>query len=180
LPAPVNLQGRAFIQQGQIKPGLVILDEAMVAVIAGELSAIMTGLIYCSVIEACQQVYALSRAREWTSALSRWCEQQPQMVAFTGTCLVRRAEILQFNGAWPDAMTEAHRACKRSQEANREPLVQRSISRPRSIACGGSLPRPRRRTASATRLDANRSPDLLCSGRLRDARTRPPRRSAAS
>jgi ATP/maltotriose-dependent transcriptional regulator MalT len=116
-----HLQGRALIQQGQIKPGLVILDEAMVAVIAGELSAIMTGLIYCSVIEACQQVYALSRAREWTSALSRWCEQQPQMVAFTGTCLVRRAEILQFNGAWPDAMTEAHRACKRSQEANREP-----------------------------------------------------------
>jgi ATP/maltotriose-dependent transcriptional regulator MalT len=99
----------------------VILDEAMLAVSAGELSPIMTGLIYCSVIEACQQVYALSRAREWTSALFRWCQQQPEMVAFTGTCLVRRAEILQLRGAWPDAMTEAHRACARSQEANKEP-----------------------------------------------------------
>jgi DNA-binding CsgD family transcriptional regulator len=116
-----HLQGRALIQQGQIKPGRVILDEAMLAVSAGELSPIMTGLIYCSVIEACQQVYALSRAREWTSALFRWCQQQPEMVAFTGTCLVRRAEILQLRGAWPDAMTEAHRACARSQEANKEP-----------------------------------------------------------
>lgn len=116
-----HLQGRSLIQQGRIRAGLVLLDEAMLAVIAGELSPIMTGLIYCSVIEACQQVYALSRAREWTSALSRWCEHQPQMVAFTGTCLVHRAEILQFRGAWPHAMTEAHRACERSQEANRKP-----------------------------------------------------------
>jgi len=116
-----HLQGRALIQRGQIKAGLVLLDEAMLAVIAGELSPIITGLIYCSVIEACQQVYALSRAREWTSALSRWCEQQPEMVAFTGTCLVRRAEILQFHGAWPDAMTEACRACERSEQANQKP-----------------------------------------------------------
>lgn len=116
-----HLQGRALIKQGQIKSGLALLDEAMLAVTAGELSPIMTGLIYCSVIEACHEVYALSRAREWTSALSRWCGQQPDMVAFTGTCLVRRAEILQVHGAWPDAMTEACRACERSQGANRNP-----------------------------------------------------------
>jgi DNA-binding CsgD family transcriptional regulator len=93
----------------------------MLAVIAGELSPIITGLIYCSVIEACQHVYALGRAREWTAALSQWCEQQPDVVAFTGTCLVRRAEILQLHGAWPDAMTEACRACERSERANRTP-----------------------------------------------------------
>jgi len=116
-----HIQGRALMQQGQIKAGLVLLDEAMVAVLAGELSPIMTGLIYCSVIEACQQVYALSRAREWTDALSRWCEQQPQLAAFTGKCLIYRAEVLQFHGAWPNAMTEARRACERSQKAQRNP-----------------------------------------------------------
>jgi DNA-binding CsgD family transcriptional regulator len=88
----------------------------MLAVIDGELSPIVTGLIYCSVIEACQQVFASSRAREWTSAMTRWCEQQPEMIAFTGTCLVNRAEIMQFHGAWPDAMAEARRACERSLE----------------------------------------------------------------
>ena len=34
------------------------------------------------------------------------------MAAFTGTCLVRRAEILQLQGIWVDAMAEADRACK--------------------------------------------------------------------
>jgi len=74
----------------------------------------MTGLIYCSVIDACQQVYALARAWEWTSALAQWCEAQPQMVAFTGTCLVHRAEIMQLHGAWSEAIDEARRACERT------------------------------------------------------------------
>lgn len=90
----------------------------MLAVVAGELSPIMTGLMYCSVIEACREVYALSRAREWTLALSRWCDQQSEMVTFTGTCLVHRAEIMQLHGAWPDAMAEARRATER---ADRKP-----------------------------------------------------------
>lgn len=77
-----HLQGRALMQHGQVQAGLALLDEAMVAVTAGELSPIVTGLIYCSVIEACQQAYALGRAREWTAALAQWCEQQPEMVAF--------------------------------------------------------------------------------------------------
>lgn len=107
-----HLQGRALIQQGEIDKGLAILDEAMVAVIAGELSPIMTGLIYCSVVDACQKVYAVDRARQWTAALADWCAAQPQLVSFTGTCLVHRAEIMQFNGAWRNAIEEAHRACK--------------------------------------------------------------------
>jgi DNA-binding CsgD family transcriptional regulator len=116
-----HVQGRALIQGGHVSAGLGLLDDTMLAVVAGELSPIMTGLMYCAVIEACRDVYALSRAREWTSALSGWCEQQSEMVAFTGTCLVHRAEIMQFNGAWPDAMAEAARACERSRRVDREP-----------------------------------------------------------
>jgi DNA-binding CsgD family transcriptional regulator len=108
-----HLQGRARVQQGQVQTGLALLDEAMVEVIAGELSPIVTGLIYCSVIEACQQAYAVDRAREWTSALAQWCARQPEMVAFTAACLVHRAEILQLHGAWQDAFEEARRAYQR-------------------------------------------------------------------
>ena len=117
-----HLQGRALIGQGQVEEGLALLDEAMIAVIAGELSPLMTGLIYCSVIDACQQVYALARAWEWTSALTEWCEAQPQMVAFTGTCLVHRAEIMLLHGAWRDAIEESQRACERySQGIEQQP-----------------------------------------------------------
>lgn len=114
LAVALHLQGRALLRQGQVQAGLALLDEAMVAVTADELSPIMTGLIYCSVIEACQQAYALRRAREWTDALAQWCDYQPEMVAFTATCLVRRAEILQLHGDWPDAIAEARRACSRA------------------------------------------------------------------
>jgi DNA-binding CsgD family transcriptional regulator len=112
-----HLQGRALIEQGHVERGLKLLDEAMVEASGGEVLPIMTGLIYCSVIAACHRVFALSRAREWTIALSHWCEQQPQMVAFTGTCLVDRAEVMQFRGAWTDAMSEACLARERGSHA---------------------------------------------------------------
>ena len=115
-----HLQGRALMGQGRVEAGLALLDEAMIAVTAGQLSPLMTGLIYCSVIDACQQVYALARAWEWTSALTQWCEAQPQMVAFTSTCLVHRAEIMQLHGAWGDAIEEARRACERGSQGTEQ------------------------------------------------------------
>lgn len=113
-----HLQGRALLRQGRIDGGLALLDEAMLAVSAGELSPIMTGLVYCSVIDSCREVYALGRAREWTSALAAWCAEQPEMLSFTGICSVHRAEILQLDGAWGDALEEARRACERSVRAD--------------------------------------------------------------
>jgi DNA-binding NarL/FixJ family response regulator len=115
-----HAQGRALIQRGDVAAGLRCLDETMLALVAGELAPTMTYL-YCSVIDTCQQVYALARAREWTSAFSRVCEQQPDMAAFTGICLVHRAEILQRQGAWAEALEEARRACDRAQRAERTP-----------------------------------------------------------
>ncbi|MFO1144833.1 MAG: helix-turn-helix transcriptional regulator [Amaricoccus sp.] len=109
----LHLEGRALLGGGDARAGLARLDEAMVAVTADTLSPLMTGLVYCSVIGACQDVHALDRAREWTAALARWCGAQPQIVAFTGTCLVHRAEILQLAGAWEEALAEADRACER-------------------------------------------------------------------
>lgn len=121
MAAARHLQGRALIQEGEVLAGLKRLDEVMLPVVAGELSPIMTGLLYCSVIDSCREVYALGRVREWTSAFSRVCEQQPEMSAFSGTCRVHRAEIFQFQGAWADALVEAGRACERAQRAARKP-----------------------------------------------------------
>jgi DNA-binding CsgD family transcriptional regulator len=108
-----NLQGRVLIRQGRVEDGLALLDEAMLAVTAGELSPLITGFIYCNVISCCQQVYALNRAREWTSALADWCQTQPQLVTFTGACLVHRSEIMQLGGDWAEAIEEARRASAR-------------------------------------------------------------------
>ena len=109
----VHEQGFALVRQGRVEEGLWLLDEAMVAVTTGELSPIVTGLVYCNVIAGCQEIFEVRRAQEWTAALTRWCEQQPEMVAHTGLCLVHRAEIMQLHGAWPDALDEARRAGER-------------------------------------------------------------------
>ena len=94
----------------------------MVAVTAGELSPIVTGLIYCGLITGCHEVYELRRAHEWTTALTRWCDEQPDLVVYTGECLVHRAEVMQHHGKWRDALDEAERAWARFApriEANR-------------------------------------------------------------
>ena len=108
-----TFEGRCLTRQGQVADGLALLDEAMVAVTSGEVSPLVSGLVYCMVIGCCHQVYALDRAREWTSALAAWCDAQPELVTFTSSCLVHRAEILQIKGAWGEAIAEARRAADR-------------------------------------------------------------------
>jgi DNA-binding NarL/FixJ family response regulator len=118
LALAVHEQGFALIQQGKVEEGLGLLDEAMVAVTEGELSPIITGMVYCSVISGCQDAFELRRAQEWTAALTKWCEDQPDMVAFSGRCRVHRAEIMELHGAWGEALEEARRARVRCEQAN--------------------------------------------------------------
>jgi DNA-binding NarL/FixJ family response regulator len=112
----VHEQGHALVRQGRFEDGLQLLDEVMVGVTSGELSPIVAGMVYCNTIGFWQSVYELRRAREWTDALTRWCEQQPEMLAHTGVCLVHRAEIMQLQGAWDAALEEARRAGERFAE----------------------------------------------------------------
>jgi DNA-binding CsgD family transcriptional regulator len=112
----LHVQGLARIKQARVEEGLALLDEAMVAVTAGEVSPVVTGIVYCGVIAGCEEAFEPRRAQEWTDALSRWIETQPQMVAFTGRCLAHRAGVMQLRGAWRDALEEAKLARKRSEQ----------------------------------------------------------------
>jgi len=115
------VEGRVSIRQGDLARGIALLDEAMLSTTAGASSPLVTGLVYCTVIAACNRVYALGRAREWTTALSRFCAAQPQLVSFAGTCQVHRAEILQLGGEWTEAIEAARAAGERdARGADRE------------------------------------------------------------
>jgi len=95
---------------GRTREALPLLDEVMVSITNDDMSPLVIGLAFCGGIECCQQVLDVRRAQEWTAALSRWCEQQPDLVPYRGNCLVHRAEILALHGAWPEAYDEAERA----------------------------------------------------------------------
>ncbi len=113
----VHVQGLARISQARTAEGLRLLDEAMVAITAGNVSPIFTGIVYCGVILGCEEAFDPRRAHEWTNALARWCEEQPQMVAFSGRCLAHRAGIMQLHGEWRDALSEARLARERCEQA---------------------------------------------------------------
>jgi DNA-binding CsgD family transcriptional regulator len=117
-------KGNALVRLGRTEEGLRLADETMVGVTAGELSPVVAGIVYCNMIAFCRDVFELRRAREWTVALTRWCEQQPEMVAHKGLCLVHRAEIMTLGGAWQDALEEARRV---SEQFTRGVLNQRAL-----------------------------------------------------
>lgn len=105
-------RGQALIRQMRITEGIPFLDEAMVAVETDEVSPVVIGIVYCGVIESCRNVFDVQRARAWTAVLSHWCDTQPDLVPFRGECLVRRAELMQMQGAWDDALEELDRASR--------------------------------------------------------------------
>lgn len=119
------LQGEARVHQGLAQQGLSLLDEAMVAISAPDVPPFLTGVIYCGVIAFCEEACDPRRAQQWTAALTRWCEEQPQMVSFTGRCLAHRAGIMQLHGAWDEALAEARLARERCEQAmNRDAAGQ--------------------------------------------------------
>ena len=175
------LQGEARVRQGLAEQGLSLLDEAMVAITAPDIPPILTGVIYCGVIACCEDAFDPRRAQEWTSALTRWCEHQPQMVSFTGRCLAHRAGIMQLHGAWDEALAEARLAgsgASRRRTGRRR--ARRSTSRPSSTGCAESWPPPRRRTQRRAGSDVSHSRGSRSCACDRETPAPRPRRSGAS
>lgn len=106
-------EGRLTIYAGRVPDGLALFDEAMVGVAAGDVSPVIAGNVYCVMIEGCQEIADLGRAAAWTAALTRWCREQPGLVAYTGQCAVHRGQIMRLRGAFAEAVEEFDSAVRR-------------------------------------------------------------------
>jgi class 3 adenylate cyclase len=102
-------QGRFLVAMGRIDEGMALVDEAMVAAVAGELNSDATGRTYCNMLDVCDQIEDYERANEWSDAAQAWCEQHSDS-AYPGVCRVFRAELKRRRGDWADATSDLDRA----------------------------------------------------------------------
>lgn len=112
--------GQSQIMVGDTAAGMALLDEVMVAVTAGELSPIPSGIVYCTLLQSCRLTFDLHRAQEWTRALDRWCAERPDTVVFSGQCHAHRAALLLLHGAWADAEAAAEEGWARSERGDHD------------------------------------------------------------
>jgi hypothetical protein len=105
-------EGRVLVRRGRMAGGMALLDEAMLAVLSGELAPEYAGNIYCHLMAAFAELADVRRAAEWTEATGRWLATLPAAVLFTGVCRVHRCQVLQRKGAWAEAEREAALVCR--------------------------------------------------------------------
>ncbi len=103
-------EARALILQGEIPQGLMLLNEAGVAAVSGELDPLSTGVVYCELVCALQGLAQYDLAEEWTEAMERW-RPAGAIGSVHGRCRVHRAEILRLRGSCDEAEKEALLAC---------------------------------------------------------------------
>jgi tetratricopeptide (TPR) repeat protein len=102
-------RGRGLVAMGQVKEGMALIDDAMTAATAGELTPRTTGRAYCNMMSTCEQLGDVGRAAEWYDAAHSWSEPYTGS-GYPGICRVHRAGILRLRGSLREAEHEARRA----------------------------------------------------------------------
>ena len=130
-------EGTVLMASGDTAAGLALVDEAMCAVLAGELSALFTGWIFCLALPPCIEAADLRRAGEWTEAAMAWCDSLPAGSPFHGICRVHRVEVLHLRGVG--------RGGGRGWAGLRRAGRLRPAGRGRGVLCGRGDPSARQR-----------------------------------
>jgi DNA-binding winged helix-turn-helix (wHTH) protein len=102
--------GHALLALGDVEQAAALHDEAAAAVLAGNVSPLVGGVVYCGVIWGCRNLLDWQRAGQWTENFARWC-QRSGLSTFSGNCRLHRAELLSFRGKLAEAEQEIQDAC---------------------------------------------------------------------
>ncbi|MCD6731986.1 MAG: winged helix-turn-helix domain-containing protein [Burkholderiaceae bacterium] len=93
----IMIHGIGLQASGDTEAGLALQDEAAAAVVSGNVSPLVGGIVYCGMISSCCNVGDWQRAGQWTDRFTRWCERS-NIDTFAGACLVHQAEIYAMSG----------------------------------------------------------------------------------
>lgn len=112
LAMALQAKGRALVAAGRTADGVVALDEAMVAVVNGELSPLFTGWVFCNALSTCHALADLTRAVQWNAAAMQWCDGLREGQLYPGICRLHVVELASLRGTWDTAATLAEQACE--------------------------------------------------------------------
>jgi DNA-binding NarL/FixJ family response regulator len=102
--------GGVYLMTGRVEQGLVLFDEALAAICAGELREVATvDSIMCGLFWACELVNDVPRADQWMRAAADLLRRRNAMAAF---CRAHYGGILTAAGRWNEAERELLQAAR--------------------------------------------------------------------
>lgn len=102
-------QGKIKIASGEVDEGMALMDEAMLAALAGDVAPMTVGRSFCNMLSVCEQTGDIRRAGQWNEAAERWCSENDHG-PYPGVCRIFKAELLWHKGQWTRAESEVMRA----------------------------------------------------------------------
>lgn len=131
--------GLAEVSRGRVEPGLRALDEAMVAVISGELNNFMAvSELFCVTLSAGELSGDLVRAEQWCQMAADYA-QQYQCSFLSAYCRTTYGGLLTLSGRWDKAETELVEAIQAFEGGHRALRVHAVLKLADLRVCQGRL-----------------------------------------
>jgi DNA-binding CsgD family transcriptional regulator len=102
----LSQRGLHLVAAGDVAEGMALLDEALAAVTAGEVSdPISVGAMYCKMLHACELTSDVRRASDWLVQADRFVERTNR-IQIGAICRTHYGGVLTAAGRWDDAERE--------------------------------------------------------------------------
>jgi DNA-binding NarL/FixJ family response regulator len=139
------LQGLAMTYGGDVAAGTELLDAAVAAATAGDVTDLMwMGKVCCWVIAACEETQDVARAGEWCLRVESICRARDLSPLFN-VCRIQYASVQVARGTWAEAESELTAVLERLSSSRR-------TSRLEAVVQLGELRRRQGRFAEADAL----------------------------
>ena len=102
--------GYVRVRQGEVAPGMQLIDEAMTWAVSGQVSPVPAQLVFCRTISTCYELGDYRRAGEWMEAIAE-CFAKTGINSLPGDCEAHSISMLIGRGAWSEGELRARASC---------------------------------------------------------------------
>ena len=97
---------------GRMEEGMVLFDESLAAVCAGEVRDLYVAEgVFCGMFLTCERVHDVARAEQWMRAANELAQRR-NLVAVGALCRAHLGGLLMAAGRWEEAETELNEAAR--------------------------------------------------------------------